>query len=217
MNYQLSTTKLSIIWFLDQAEGHIKKLLWSRLLWRLNCQKQLAPLQKERFRQWWMMILLPSAKLWFENTYRKNDALNHLDAQVFADVLSGRNNSWRNWWYFSNNLSGKAVAPRLSAKLKAGLVSGACGAARYQQWFCGKENVFSGKAFCQHHGKQCNQDVIALNPNSYNITETGGTAWSDWIKRNSSGSKNCRDRRIKLWAWNSHWVKQSWWSAADVD
>ena len=48
---------------------------------------------------------------------------------------------------FSNNTTGKAIAPRLSVRLKAGLVSGAAALPTKDGGFTVKKTVFSGKAF----------------------------------------------------------------------
>ncbi len=44
-------------------------------------------------------------------------------------------------------MDGRAIAPRLSARLKAGLVSGAVSLPDISNGFVVKKNVFSGKAF----------------------------------------------------------------------
>ena len=74
---------------------------------------------------------------------------------------------------FSSDLTGKAVAPRVSASLKAGLVSGAIGLPEGDGSV--KVNVFSGKAF----GKvtvNTYKKVIALTPNAVGVVEGEGTA-----------------------------------------
>jgi electron transfer flavoprotein alpha subunit len=74
---------------------------------------------------------------------------------------------------FSSDLTGKAVAPRVSASLKAGLVSGAIGLPEGDGSV--KVNVFSGKAF----GKvtvNTDKKVIALTPNALGVVEGEGTA-----------------------------------------
>jgi electron transfer flavoprotein alpha subunit len=76
---------------------------------------------------------------------------------------------------FSNNFSGKGIAPRLSARLKAGLVSGAVALPDVSSGFVVKKNVFSGKAFANVAIKT-DVKIISLNPNSYKITRTEGTA-----------------------------------------
>ena len=51
------------------------------------------------------------------------ESLNHLDAQVYARVIAeAAKSTGATVLVFANNLSGKAVAPRVSARLQAGLV-----------------------------------------------------------------------------------------------
>ena len=72
---------------------------------------------------------------------------------------------------FSHDLVAKAVAPRLSVRLKAGLISGAIDV---PQGDSVKVNVFSGKAF---GNVKINSDkkIISLLPNSFQ-PEAGGSA-----------------------------------------
>jgi electron transfer flavoprotein alpha subunit len=74
---------------------------------------------------------------------------------------------------FSQDLVGRAVAPRLSAKLKAGLASGAIDLPAADGSV--KVNVFSGKAF-GNVSFNSDKKIITLTPNSIKIEETGGTA-----------------------------------------
>ncbi len=67
---------------------------------------------------------------------------------------------------FSFDALGKALAPRLSARLKAGLVSGATGVPEIDgEKFTVEKNVFSGKAFakCAIH---TDTKIVSLMPNS---------------------------------------------------
>ncbi len=74
---------------------------------------------------------------------------------------------------FSQDLTGRAVAPRLSAKLKAGLASGAIALPSADGSV--KVNVFSGKAF-GNVSFNSDKKIISLTPNSIQIEETGGSA-----------------------------------------
>ena len=67
---------------------------------------------------------------------------------------------------FSNNFNGKAIAPRLSVRLKAGLVSGAVSLPDITNGFIVKKNVFSGKAFANVSIKT-DIKIISLNANAY--------------------------------------------------
>ncbi len=68
--------------------------------------------------------------------------------------------------------TGKAVAPRLAAKLKAGHVAGALGVPDGNRF---KRNVFSGKAQAWLEVTSANK-VISLMPNSIPIGKDGGAA-----------------------------------------
>ncbi|MFZ9695504.1 MAG: electron transfer flavoprotein subunit alpha/FixB family protein, partial [Chitinophagaceae bacterium] len=63
---------------------------------------------------------------------------------------------------------GKAIAPVLAAKLRAGLVSGVVSLPNLEQGFVVKRSVFSGKAFANVAIKAAIK-IISLNPNSYKI------------------------------------------------
>src|SRR5664279_3441083 len=76
---------------------------------------------------------------------------------------------------FSNNTAGKAIAPRLSVRLKAGLVSGAVALPDTNNGFIVKKNVFSGKAFANVVINTAIK-IISLNPNSFSVITTAATA-----------------------------------------
>jgi electron transfer flavoprotein alpha subunit len=73
---------------------------------------------------------------------------------------------------FSNDFNGKAIAPRLSVRLKAGLIAGAVSLPEADGSI--KVNVFSGKAFgfVKAHSTQ---RIISLLPNSIAPEELGTT------------------------------------------
>lgn len=73
---------------------------------------------------------------------------------------------------FSHDLVAKAVAPRLSVRLKAGLVSGAVGTPDTTSGFAVKVNVFSGKAFGMVNVTS-DKKIISLLPNSFQPEKTG--------------------------------------------
>lgn len=74
---------------------------------------------------------------------------------------------------FSQDLTGKAVAPRVAVRLEAGLVSGAIELPTDD--FVLKVNTFSGKAF-SHVKINSTTKVISVLPNSLQIEEGEGTA-----------------------------------------
>jgi electron transfer flavoprotein alpha subunit len=101
-------------------------------------------------------------------------SLNHPDGQVYTKIIAKvAGDTGAKVIIFSNNLHGKAISPRLSARLKAGLVAGAVALPDTSGGFTVKKTVFSGKAFAN---VSVNTDVkiISLNPNSFQVETTGG-------------------------------------------
>lgn len=70
----------------------------------------------------------------------------------------------------SNTYSGKAVAPRVAAMLKAGIVSGVVSAPDLSNGFAVRKTVFSGKALATVDINTAIK-VIAITPNSFTLTE----------------------------------------------
>jgi electron transfer flavoprotein alpha subunit len=101
-------------------------------------------------------------------------ALNNFDAQVYSKIIAQAAANAA-IIIFSNNTTAKAVAPRLSVLLKAGLVSGAVALPDTTNGFVVKKTVFSGKAFA-NISISTDKKIIALNPNSFSVATTGGTA-----------------------------------------
>jgi len=103
-------------------------------------------------------------------------SLKDLDAQVHATVIAEAvNKTGAEVIIFTNNTYGKAVAPRLSARLKAGLVAGAAELPDTSNGFVVKKSVFSGKAYANIQ-VNTEKKVITLNQNSYHIIEGSGSA-----------------------------------------
>ena len=100
--------------------------------------------------------------------------LNHFDSQVYTKIIADAAAN-ADVIVFSNNTTGKAIAPRLSARLKAGLVTGAVALPDISAGFVVKKTVFSGKAFA-NIGINSAKKIIALNPNAFNISKVDGTA-----------------------------------------
>jgi len=87
---------------------------------------------------------------------------------------------------FAHDFSGKSVAPRVAAAMKAGHVSGAVDFPDMGDGFVVKKAVFSGKAFA---GVQINSEVkvISLLPNSIEVSENGSDASVDSFDAGISG------------------------------
>lgn len=76
---------------------------------------------------------------------------------------------------FSNSLTAKAAAPRVSVQLKAGLVTGAVSLPDMNDGFIVRKNVFSGKAFSDIK-ILTSKKIITVNQNAFEIVKTSGTA-----------------------------------------
>lgn len=169
---------MSVLIFIDTAEdGHVKKASLEAMTYGAKVAEQLG-IQAEG------VVLGPVTtdlsqlgKYGVKKIHHvKNDALSHFDAQVDTKVIAQvASSTGAKVIIFSNNVDGKAIAPRLAVRLKAGLVSGAVALPETGNGFVVKKNVFSGKAFANI---QVNTDVkiIALNPNAYKTVEGEGTA-----------------------------------------
>lgn len=82
--------------------------------------------------------------------------------QITQMISSAADATGANTVIFSHDLTAKAVAPRLSVRMKAGLVSGAVAVPEGNTV---KVNVFSGKAF-GHVKINTDKKIISLLPNS---------------------------------------------------
>ena len=166
---------MSVLVFIDQSEGHIKKSSFEAASYGAKLAEQLGTTAEG--------IVLGSVtgdvaalgNYGIKKVYTVADAaLNSFDAQVYTKIIAQAAAN-ADIIVFSNTTTGKAVAPRLSVKLKAGLVSGAVALPDTSNGFTVKKTVFSGKAFANISVTTAKK-IIALNPNSFNIITTGGTA-----------------------------------------
>ncbi|MES2588442.1 MAG: electron transfer flavoprotein subunit alpha/FixB family protein [Bacteroidota bacterium] len=88
---------------------------------------------------------------------------------------------------FAHELTAKAVAPRLSVKLKAGLISGAIALPEMGSGFSCKVNVFSGKAFGVVTVKT-NKKIISLLPNSVQPEISGSACSVEEVSTNAGSA-----------------------------
>jgi electron transfer flavoprotein alpha subunit len=105
-----------------------------------------------------------------------NESLNTLDPQVYIRIIATIAESAKaNVIVFSHNSSGRAVAPGLAARLKAGLVTGVTSLPDTGNGFLVRKSVFSGKAFAQVSIKSPVK-IISLNPNAFPVASGEGSA-----------------------------------------
>jgi electron transfer flavoprotein alpha subunit len=168
---------MSVLIYIDQADGHIKKASYEVLSYGAKIAEQLGTTAEGVVLGKVQDDLAGLGKYGVKKIHQvTNENLAHLDGQVYAKVIAQvAEKTGAKVIVFSNNVDGKAIAPRLSAKLKAGLVTGAMALPDTSNGFTVKKTVFSGKAFAN---VAINSDVkiIALNPNAFQVSEGAGTA-----------------------------------------
>ena len=168
---------MSILIFLDQADGQIKKASLEAASYGAAIALQTGTTAEAIVLGTVTEDLTALGAYGLSKVHTVSNAtLNHLDAQVYTKVIAeAAAASGATVIVFSNNLTGKAVAPRLSVRLKAGLVTGAVALPDTSNGFIVKKNVFSGKAFANVSINTAVK-IISLNPNAYSITTTEGLA-----------------------------------------
>lgn len=168
---------MSVLVFLDQADGHVKKSSFEAANYAAKVAGQLGTTAEAIVLGTVKDDLASLGNYGVKKVHTVADAsLDNLDAQVYAKVIAQAVEATSaDVIIFSNNTAGKAIAPRLSVRLKAGLVSGAIALPDTNSGFTVKKTVFSGKAFANITVSTAKK-IIALNPNSFSIVVGDGTA-----------------------------------------
>ncbi len=105
-----------------------------------------------------------------------NAALNSFDARINATVVADAAKSLgATVVVFAHNVNGKAIAPAVSVKLSAGIVTGACALPKTDAGFVVTKTVFSGKAFASIQ-IDTPIKVISINQNSFGAIAGEGSA-----------------------------------------
>jgi electron transfer flavoprotein alpha subunit len=168
---------MSVFIFIDHSDGQIKKNSLEAICYGAALAKQLnVPAEG---------ILLGSltedltliGKYGIQKIHQvKEDTLNQLDTEQYIRLISKIAVSGSaSVIVLSHSNTGRAIAPGISANLKAGLVTGAIALPDTSNGFHVRKNVFSGKAFCTVAIKTPIR-IISLNPNAYPVAAGEGTA-----------------------------------------
>jgi electron transfer flavoprotein alpha subunit len=168
---------MSVLIFIDHTDGHIKKAAHEALSYGAKIAEQtgdtaegvvLGNVQEE---------LSALGQYGVKKIHQvQNDQLKQFDSQVYAKVVAQvAEQTGAKTLVFSNNSSGKSIAPRVAVRLKAGLVAGATALPETSSGFSVRKNVFSGKAFAGVSIKSPVR-VISLNVNAFTVTQGSGTA-----------------------------------------
>jgi electron transfer flavoprotein alpha subunit len=168
---------MSVLIFIDHSEGHIKKASFEALSYGAKLAEKIGDTAEGLLLGSVNDDLASLGKYGVKKIHQvNNESLNNLDAQVYAKAIAEAvTSTGAKVVVFSHNQTGKAVAPRVAARLKAGIVAGAVALPETSNGFTVKKSVFSGKAFAN---VTINSDikVVSLNPNSFQTTTSEGTA-----------------------------------------
>lgn len=168
---------MPVLIFLDQSDNLIKKTTPEVISYGAEIAKQLGTSAEGILMGTINDDIAALGKYGVTKIHHVADAsLNHPDGEIFTKIIADlAQDIGATVIVFSNNLHGKAIAPRLSAKMKAGLVSGAIALPDTSKGFTVKKTVFSGKAFA-HLSIDTDVKIIALNPNAFQPRSDGSLA-----------------------------------------
>ena len=168
---------MSVLVFIDTAEGQVKKASLEAMTYGAKLAEQLGTSAEGIVLGEVKDDLSALGKYGVKKIHHVADAtLSNMDAQVYTKAIAQvAEAAGAAVIVFSNNVNGKAIAPRLAARMKAGLVSGAVALPETGDGFTVKKSVFSGKAFA-NISVNTPVKIIALNPNAYQTIAGEGTA-----------------------------------------
>ena len=168
---------MSVLIFIDHIDGQIKKASHEALSYGAKIAEQTGTTAEAVILGKVTDDLAALGKHGIKKVHQvENDHLSQFDAQVYTRVIvQVAEQTGAKVVVFSNNSSGKALAPRVAVRLKAGLVSGATSLPDTANGFVVRKNVFSGKAFA-NVAINTEVKVIALSVNAYTISTSEGSA-----------------------------------------
>ena len=168
---------MSVLVFIDHSDGQIKKTSLEALSYGAALGKQMAVPAEGVLLGSVKEDLSSLGKYGVQKIHQINqESLNQLDAEQYIRIIATLAESGgASVIILSHTNTGRAIAPGLSARLKAGLVTGATELPHTTDGFIVKKNVFSGKAFCTVSIKTPIK-IISLNPNVFPVITGTGTA-----------------------------------------
>ncbi len=168
---------MSVLIFIDTADGHVKKASLEAMTYGAKIAELIGTTAEAIVLGTVKDDLAALGKYAVKKIHHvANDSLNHLDAQLYTKVIAQVAEAISaKVIVFANNADGKAIAPRLSVRLKAGLVSGAVALPDTSNGFVVKKNVFSGKAFA-NISVSTDIKIVSLSLNAYQVLAGEGSA-----------------------------------------
>ena len=161
----------------DQTDGHFKKTAFEALSYGAKVAEQLGTAAEALVLGSVDDDLASLGKYGVTKVHHlANEALNVFDAQVYTKVVAEAvQTTGAKVLVLAHNTLGRAIAGRLSARLKAAMVPAAVSLPDTTNGFVVKKVVFSGKAFAN---VSLNTDIkiISLNMNAFKAVAGEGTA-----------------------------------------
>lgn len=161
----------------DQSDGHIKKTAFEALCYGAKVAEQTGGTAEALVLGNVADDLASLGRYGVTKVHHiANKALNVFDAQAYTKVIAEAvQSTGANILILAHNNTGRAIAGRLSARLKAAMVPAAVSLPDTTNGFVVKKVVFSGKAFANVSLKT-DVKIISLNMNAFKITAGEGTA-----------------------------------------
>lgn len=168
---------MSVLIYVDHSDGQVKKAAHEALSYGAKIAAQTGDTAEALVLGELSEDLAALGQYGVKKVHQvKHDQLKSFDAQVYAKaVAEAAQKTGATVVVFSNNSTGKALAPRAAVRLKAGLVAGATALPDTSNGFTVRKNVFSGKAFA-NVTISSEVKVIALNVNAFAVTQDGAAA-----------------------------------------
>lgn len=168
---------MSVLIFVDHIDGHIKKASHEALSYGAKIAEQTGTTAEAVLLGTVNDDLAALGQHGIKKVHQvQNENLKQFDSQVYTKLIAQvAEQTGAKVIVFSNNSSGKSLAPRVAVRLKAGLAAGATALPDTSNGFSVRKNVFSGKAFATV-SITSDIKVISLNVNAYTITQAEGTA-----------------------------------------
>ncbi|SHF47462.1 electron transfer flavoprotein subunit alpha/FixB family protein [Flavisolibacter ginsengisoli] len=168
---------MSVLIFVDHIDGHIKKASHEALSYGAKIAEQTGTTAEAVILGTVNDDLEKLGEHGVKKVYQvQNEQLQQFDSQVYTKVIAQvAQQSGAKVIIFSNNSSGKALAPRVAVRLKAGLAAGVNALPDTSNGFTVRKTVFSGKAFAQV-AIDTEIKVLSLNVNAFTIITGEGKA-----------------------------------------
>jgi electron transfer flavoprotein alpha subunit len=166
-----------VLIYIDQDEQAIKKASFEAISYGAAIAKQLGTSAEALVLGTVNDDLTSLGKYGASKVHQINNAaLNAFDARVHAQTIAAAASTLgASVIVFAHNVNGKAIAPAVSVKLEAGIVTGACALPITDAGFVVTKTVFSGKAFASIQ-IDTPVKVISLNQNSFGTVLGDGIA-----------------------------------------